>query len=61
MPLGVLGYLPGRAPNCVQALIPDDRVMPGGFHDVTLVDLSTKASPLVSMEEILDDSGRHRY
>ena len=46
--------LPGRAPNSARALILDDRAIPGGFHDVTLVDLSTEAGPPVSMEEMCD-------
>ena len=36
-------------PGSVRALIPDDRAIPRGFHNVTLVDLSTETSPIVSM------------
>ena len=31
--------LPGRAQNSVRVLVPDTRVKPRGFHDVTLVDV----------------------
>ena len=44
--------LPGRAQNSVRVLIPNARVTPLGFHDVTLVDMTGETGPTVSMGEM---------
>ena len=44
--------LPGRAQNRVRVLIPDDRMVPWGFHDVTLVDMAGATGPCVSKEDL---------
>ena len=42
--------LPGRAQNSVCVLVPDDRATARGFHDVTLVDMTSETGPTVSIE-----------
>ena len=44
--------LPRKAPNSVCVLIPDDRATRQGLHDVTLVDMTDKTAPPVSMGEM---------
>ena len=40
-PRRALRELPGRAQNSACVLVPDARAMPRGFHDVTLVDMTS--------------------
>ena len=49
---GPTWLLPGRAQNSGCVLIPDARVVPWGFHDVTLVDMLGETGPEVAMEDM---------
>ena len=44
--------LQGRDERSVRALIPDPRVLDGGFHDVTIVDMEDSAEPAVSEDDL---------
>ena len=50
----VVRVLPGRARYSVCVLIPDDRVVSPGFHDVKLVHQTSESGPIVSMDDICD-------
>ena len=42
----------GRAQNSVRVLIPNDRAVPWGFHDVILVDMAGATWPSISKNEL---------
>ena len=48
----VVRVLLARARNSIRVLMPDDRAASPRFHDVTLVDQTSKSGPIVSMDEM---------